>query len=547
LGLVFVASILSTLSSQIQDLRSELVLTLELGRGEGCDIEAVAELGSRFADAVRPFFAPELYGAPALGAAFPAVEQAYRAWRAVRAAFDDTLDMAYANSIPRANLLLDDVRAGLDERVGEPLSVCYTELHSKWRSHLSDRPWDAFQNGGPPAHVDEDALERALGALAHGDELDVEDALDDVTGGLRYAFAEYVARNPGTLDEMELNLWKRPEILVAGDYWGGRKQTRLLPVLRRHSSERFAWAVETLEGLFAPTSPGAAVVAEKMEMVPEPQRARFYRCLMMHPDYEVRRHAAGNADEASMWKVLTPRTVPCATILTLLERLVGSTTYTVAQHRIFFDTVYRRLLSLGTRSDVLYARGIVRILIKMNFFMEDDYFARLMTLLDYLEAKERAHGIVDGLMPDYIARLKEQKERAGSVASEEPTFEAIPLVVLRKLARDGHFWQLLSSHPIVKIARETVAHIATAERALWLAGNHRANQEVLRAVGRRRDLFRTRSAQLALLGNPRTPVSISLDYANELGAVDVEKLLRTGTVHPELRAALRNRLSLSLR
>jgi hypothetical protein len=170
-----------------------------------------------------------------------------------------------------------------------------------------------------------------------------------------------------------------------------------------------------------------------------------------------------------------------------------------------------------------------------------------MTLLDYLEAKERAHGIVDGLMPQYIERLKEQKLVAGSVPSEEPSFEAIPLVVLRKLARDGHFWQLLASHPIVKIARETIPHIATAERALRLAGNHRANQEVLRAVGKRRDLFSTRSAQLALLGNPRTPVSISLDYAAELSVVDVEKLLRTGTVHPELRAALRNRYSLTPR
>jgi hypothetical protein len=269
---------------------------------------------------------------------------------------------------------------------------------------------------------------------------------------------------------------------------------------------------------------------------------------MLHPDYEVRRFAAGNADSNSIWKVITPRDVPCATILTLLEQIAGSSSTTTAMHqKIFFDTIYRRLLSLGTRSDVLYARGIVRILTKMDFFLEDRYFKRLMTLLDYLEAKERSHGIVDGLMPDYIRRLDEQKQRTGDVPSEDPSFEGVPLVVLRKLARDGHFWNLLSTHPIVKIARETVPHINSTERAVRVASNHRANQEVLRAVGKRRDLFAPMSARVALLTNPRTPVPVSLDYLAELTSRDVEALLRRSTVHPELRAALRNRLTMASR
>jgi hypothetical protein len=542
-----VANILSTLSNQIEELRSEMELTLELQRGGGCDIDEIRTLGERFANAVRPFLTPEHYGGAALPSAFPAVAAAYSAWQAVRGALQDTLDMAYENAVPRSNLLLDDVRADLTERVGEPLALCYTELHGRWRAHVSSRPWDAFQNEKPPAHLDGDQLERALGALARGDELDVEDALDDLAGDLRYAFADFVATHPELVDDLEINLWRRPEILIAGDYWGRRKQTRLLPVLREHASERLSWALGAIEGMFTPTAPGSASVIDALRKVPEQHRPRFYRCLMLHPDYEVRRYAAGNADANSVWKVLTPREVPCATILTLLERLSGATTTSTMQHKIFFDTIYRRLLSLDTRSDVLYARGIVRILTRMNFFIEDGYFTRLMTLLDYLEAKEKAHGIVDGLMPEYIRRLEEMKQKAGNVASEEPTFEGIPLVVLRKLARDGHFWLTLSLHPIVKIARETIRHITTSDRAVRVASNHRANQEVLRTIGKRRDLFSTAGAREALLTNPRTPVPVSLDYLADLTPRDVEALLRRSTVHPELRAALRNRLTATAR
>lgn len=537
------ANILSTLSDQIEDIREEMVLTIELQRGEGCNLDELTALGQRFSNAVRPFLTPEHYGGAALAATFPVVEGAYVAWRSVRDVLQETLDLAYEGAVPRSNLLLDDLRGDLVEHVGEPLSMCYTELHRRWRSHLSARPWDAFQNDRAPAHADDDMLERSLGALARGDELDVEDALDVLTGDLRHAFADYITRHPRAVDDLELNLWKRPEILIAGDYWGRRKQARLLSVLRDNASDRLAWAIGTIESMFSPTAPGAASVVDALRKVPEAQRPRFYRCLMLHPDYEVRRYAAGNADVNSMWKVLTPRQVPCATILTLLERLAASSTTTVMQQKIFFDTIYRRLLSLGRRSDVLYARGIVRILTRMNFFLEDEYFRRLMALLDYLEAKEKAHGIVDGLMPQYITRLREQKQKAGSVAAEEPSFEGIPLVVLRKLARDGHFWFMLSMHPIVKIARETVRHINTTERAVRVASNHRANQEVLREIGKRRDLFAPMSARTALLSNPRTPVPVSLDYTAELTPRDVESLLRRSTIHPELRAVLRTRLA----
>jgi hypothetical protein len=539
------ASFLPATTDRIHDLASELVLSLELSRGEGCDLAATALAAERFAREVHGVLVLaeglDADGSTArIDATCRTVEAAYSHWKSVDVAFAQTLRLAYENQVPRTNLLLDDVHAGLRQRVGDPVAAAYTDLRARWAAHVASRPWDTYLNRAPQ-HVDRGALETALAGLSRGDDLDVEDALAAITGPLRHAFADHLREHGDDLNDLEIGLWRRPEILVAGDYWGPSRGTRLLDVLSKNGPERTREAARTLMDLFAPAKAGAASVIRDLQKVHESQQERFTRCLMLHPDYEVRSYAANNVDINSIWKVVTPESVPCAAILTLLERMVGSSRYTTAQRKIFFDAVYRRLLTLSGRSDVLYARGIVRIFVKLNFFLEDAYFYKLSALLDYLAAKERMHNIQDGLLDDYIARMRSEKEKAGHVATEEPTFDGIPLVVLRRLARDGHFWKTLVTHPIAKIARETVPHVSTRDRAMLVATNHRANPEVLRGLGRKRDLFNTHSSRMALLGNPQTPVAVSMGYFPDLTANDVEALLRRSTVHPELRTQLRMR------
>jgi hypothetical protein len=537
------ASFLPATTDRIHDLASELVLSLELSRGEGCDLAATAQAAERLAREVHGVLVAaeaidEVGSTARIDETCRTVESAYSHWKSVDVAFTQTLRLAYENQVPRTNLLLDDIHAGLRQRVGEPVAEAYTDLRARWAAHVASRPWDTYLNRAPQ-HVDRAALETALSGLSRGDDLDVEDALTAITGPLRHAFADHLREHADDLNDLEIGLWRRPEILVAGDYWGHPKGTRLLDVLATNGPERTRAAAATLASLFAPAKAGAASVIRDLKNVHESQQERFTRCLMLHPDYEVRSYAANNVDINSIWKVVTPENVPCAAILTLLERMVGSSRYTTAQRKIFFDAVYHRLLTLSGRSDVLYARGIVRIFVKLNFFLEDSYFHKLSALLDYLAAKERMHRIHDGLLDGYIARMRTEKEKAGHIETEEPVFDGIPLVVLRRLARDGHFWKTLVTHPVAKIARETVAHVSTRDRAILVATNHRVNPEVLRGLGRKRDLFSTHSARMALLGNPQTPVAVSMGYFPDLTEADVEALLRRSTVHPELRTQLR--------
>ncbi|MBP2681413.1 MAG: hypothetical protein H6Q78_1276, partial [Candidatus Krumholzibacteriota bacterium] len=228
----------------------------------------------------------------------------------------------------------------------------------------------------------------------------------------------------------------------------------------------------------------------------------------------------------------------------MLEKVAGSKQYDENFQKVFFHAVHRRLLSASSRPDVLYASGIVRILTQLPFFMEDHYFEKFMQVVDYLTAKGKQFGIETGVLGEYVERLRKEKDKIGTLQTDSPNIANIPVVVLRKLARDGHFWYELSTHPLFKIARETVRHINSPDRALRIANNHVVNQDVLREVGRMRGLFSTRSARLALLSNPRTPPAVSLDYLPDLGRQDKDQLLRRSTVHPELRRRLLDRAHL---
>jgi len=544
------ASILPPTATRLGDLEAELLMALTADRARGCEPGIIDEKARLYADSVRPLltFEPDTAAdrpEDRYNVLIPKLEAAYAGWQQVSEAFEETLRLAYNNVIPRRALLIDQAYADLFLSVGDPLADRYTRMRAEWRSHLAHRPWDAYLNASP-THLDSPHLDDCLNALVRGDDLDVEDALNELTGTLRHAFIDFIDSNPDHVVDIEPGLWKRPEIVVAADFWAGGRRRRVLEALKRRGSARFAKAFEALETFFTLGGPAGVAsspdkIAEALQEVPADFRGPFYRCLMLHPDYEMRRYAVNNSSLGSFWKALTPTSVPCATILSLLEHLAGSSRYSTTQRKVFFDTVYRRLLSVTTRSDVLYARGIVRVLTKLNFFLEDEYFAKMMTLLDYLEAKERYHRIDDATMRQYTDALKREKERVGNVQTIVPDFEDIPLVILRKLARDGHCWDLLAMHPIVKIAKETVPHISTRDRAYAIALNHRVNQEVIRAIGKRISLFPTIRAKLALLSNPRTPPGVSMEYLPDLTPADVERLLRQAGIHPELRTMLRNR------
>jgi hypothetical protein len=535
------------IAEKIRALQASFITLVETTRSEGIPIRELREAHDALIEEYQKLLnegAKHLLKGEAAGseAALAATGDAYSSWRNIDRTMRETLSLAYGGTIPRQNLLADDVHAELGRRVGDPTAALYTRLHALWSEHLEGRPWDAHL-AGAVTNDDSEGLEKCLHALVHGDHLDVEDALVALTGPLRYSFADYIERRREPLDLLEESLWMRPEIVLINDYWQYHPHVKLLDLLRRKGRARFSGAFAAVQGFFsednAGTDDGAAerIVGEIQKIRPE-ERETYLRCLTLHPNHEIRRYAVTNVGVDGLWKVVTPEGVPLTTVLSMLEKVAGSKQYDENFQKVFFHAVHRRLLSVSSRSELLYARGIVRILAGLPFFMEDSFFEKLMGIVDYLAAKEQRYGIEQGVLGEYIERLRREKEKAGTLQADSPNIANVPAVVLRKLARDGHFWYELAAHPLYKIARETVRHINGPERALRIANNHVVNQDVLREVGRRRGLFATRPARLALLSNPRTPPAVSLDYLSDLSRQDKEQLIRRSTVHPELRRRL---------
>lgn len=470
------------------------------------------------------------------------VEEAYGDWRSIENVFTETLSLAYDGSISRQNLLLDDTLNEMRRRIGDPVAALYTRLYVLWTSHLNGRPWDAHL-AESVKHIDSEQLDKNLHSLAHGDHLDVEDAMTNLTGPLRYSFADYIERRSGQLDILEESLLMRPEIVLINDFWQYHPQVRLLDLIREKSRKKYAQTFEKIRDYFSDDNlsiiHGTAerICADVRSARPE-TRNTYLRCLMLHPNQEIRRYAVTNVDIDDFWKTVTPEAVPLGTILSMLETISGSSRYDEDFQKVFYRAIHKRLLNAGSRSELLYARGIVRILIQMPFFMEDSYFEKLMIVVDYLGAKEKRFGVEDGVLTEYVSKLRNEKEKTGTLEVDTPNISNIPSIILRKLARDGHFWFDLSMHPLFKIARETIPHINSSERAIRVANNRVVNQDVLRAIGKKRELFGTRPARIALLSNPRTPPAVSLNYISDLSRQDKEQLLRRATLHPELRNRL---------
>ncbi|MEJ2720378.1 MAG: hypothetical protein P8181_04465, partial [bacterium] len=200
-------------STRIRALRTSIVSLLESEREAGVPMDKVRQSKDLLVEAYQKFLnhgASMFVNDTIVGSEefVRHVEEAYTHWRTIDDAFRATLAMAYQGVISRQNLLLDDLHSEQKTRIGDPIAAFYTKAYALWQDHLETHPWDRHLADNLK-HVDAQQLDANLDSLVHGDNFDVEDAVETLTGPLRYAFANDLDQRDDTTDLLEESLWMR--------------------------------------------------------------------------------------------------------------------------------------------------------------------------------------------------------------------------------------------------------------------------------------------------------------------------------------------------
>jgi len=278
--------------------------------------------------------------------------------------------------------------------------------------------------------------------------------------------------------------------------------------------------------MLRPGPVGYPAVADAVAMIEaqDPEELHTYlRALVLHPLEEYRRYAAARLDPAELWTIISFPQAPLPALATIVERLADESI--ADDHRkVFFDCTLKTLAMARDEDAIRAVRRVLSTLFTFDFFLEDEYFRKIIGLNQVVEHEEKRLGRPSAYLADSARKLRRRKAEAGERATRIPSFDGVPLTIQRLLAREGFHTLLFASHPDAKIALETLRHLHSpglAEKALRLPS---INTMLLVELARRDDLLTTRGARFALLSNPHTPLRAVYGYVPLMSGEDLRRL-----------------------
>ena len=125
----------SAIAERIRALKTSVVTLVESTRSDGVPIRGLREAQDQLIEEYQKLLnegAKYLLKGEAARSetALQAVEDAYTAWQVIDSSFRETLTLAYNGTIPRQNLLIDDIHAELGRRIGDAVAALYTRLYA---------------------------------------------------------------------------------------------------------------------------------------------------------------------------------------------------------------------------------------------------------------------------------------------------------------------------------------------------------------------------------------------------------------------------------
>lgn len=391
----------------------------------------------------------------------------------------------------------------------------------------------------PPAEPE--ALLVTLETARDGDDLDASDAAERLLTEMAPALREHLGQGHVSEETVE-SLWRHCDRLLLRELYA-TDPPRVLPLLNSIGAQSAA-GFSTLATLFGDIDASADEADDaRSEFLATPFAQRrpedvaiLDRCLSLHPSDDVRDQALERIDLATALNFLLCGPLPLPVLRHLFER-AKEEAQPDEYLKVFFLCI-KDLIRSATDADLDDAFALMRTFFSIDCFHEDVVFEPLIDLDQWLLKKADAAGFADIRSAELSAHaaLSAAFTAKGMRESKMDSLRSIPLAVQRKLAREGHFIERFMTHPVDKVALETLPHLMRREDVARILRVPTIHRSVITELAKVRRLFRKDQARLALLQNPKTPANVARIYLPLLPHAQVQNLSRNKHISEDVRA-----------
>ena len=405
------------------------------------------------------------------------------------------------------------------------------ELAAARRASVDDEPL-AARLFSPPAGGRGSDLRVLAQRLLARDAIDGADALDELLAGSIDAAVTALSGPEPLASTLARGLWRHADAIVLHELAPGRRAFRLLPFLASLQVPAAAPFAVLAELLSHAGATGEQAAAARARLAPD-DAVVLARCLVLHPNDDVRAQAATALEPSELWNVIAHPATPIGVERFLFEHL--RTRARAEYLKVFFFCVRDNLLAATGARDLKDALALTRAFFVVPCFHEDIVFEPLLEL----EAALRARATAARVAPDDEGAYAEALATftAGGATETRPlqSLVDVPLPIQRKLAREGHFVSFFVSHQNERVAKETLPHLLRLDDITPFLRITTIHRVVLTELAKRKRFFRKDAAKLALLQNPKTPALVARAFVPVVPGDLLRLLVDNRHINPDVR------------
>lgn len=251
-----------------------------------------------------------------------------------------------------------------------------------------------------------------------------------------------------------------------------------------------------------------------IEAEPDDARRVIGRCLIVHPDRNVRQMALEWLQPDDVWYALANERLPPWWLREMWNNIQARVPEDIL--KIFFIATRERLGRCRYAHHVAPTVELVKDFFGVRGFHEDSVFGRLVQLGEDVKRDAIRYGLLLDLDAEFIKVFEAFRSTGRAPDSIMSSWHTVPLAVQRLLARRGHFLGHFVDNPQDLIALECLPHVRSRGNISEVIKHGNLNRRLLVELAKDRTMFMQEDDRLHLVMHPRATPPIVQSYMGTL-------------------------------